>query len=1230
MLWVLLLLSVLSGIGLASELRGPINPEFIRWQERAGDHRATAVGTPSEGGYIPEPVDWSHLGRASYPQVGSRAMPLAPLALPAKFDLRSVAGKDYVTPIRDQGRWGTCWAFGTLASLESSQLIREGGSLITTWGDDLSEAYVAWFTYKDTVPFTLDSSYSPFDRGGNFGMTTALLTRRTGPTDEASWPYSRLSNSTSPPLPNSADYQRRLYVKKVLRLSLDRDVSNRAPTIAAMKELLMAGGACGIVYYASEDDKFFNSATYARYCDDSSKGANHAVAVIGWDDNFAASNFKAARQPSRPGAWLVRNSWGSWWANGGYFWLSYDDVTTGDVAFFRGEEPDSYKTMYLHDPLGFTAYAGVTGGLWEANIFRATEDGQIEAVALTTYNSTLDYEVRVFTNLTEENPTKGTMQDDVPIKGTLEYAGYHTIPLDRPVQIKNGERFSIVVRISEPAGQMCYYTVEYPIPSYSDAATANPGESFIASGTSLPTTWTDLTTSTPNVNLCIRALSNPISTVDYAISLSPDGDHTFPPADAGYAAPSPLSVTVSNTGTLPTENLTVDLSGANSSSFTLSRTSIVSLNTGGSDTFTVAPDTGLSVGTYTATVTVSNGNGLSGGFDVSFTVNEPAPTYGISLSVSSNHTFPAANVDYGTQSPLGVTVSNTGNRSTGNLTVALSGVHSGSFILPKTSISSIGMGGSNTFTVVPKTGLSAGTYTATVTVSNGNGNGISASFRVSFTVNPDKATWGISLSRAGTHTFPSAMETTGVPEAITVTVSNTGNRNTGKLTVALSGAADAYALSETSINDLGVNDSNRSGTFTVGPIAGLVHGTYTATVAVSGGNGISRSFNVSFTVTGTSAPVYSISLSPASHIFPAATAGYTPAECEVFVTNTGNRDTGNLTVDLSGANPGSFALSKDSISGLDGSDSFTVAPKTGLPVGTYTATATVKGDNGISESCSFSFTVHGTDPVYDVALGTTGHALPAATAGYASQTALDVPVTNAGNQDTGDLTVGLSGASPGSFALSRTSIVSLNTGGSDSFTVAPRTELPVGTYTATVTVNGDNDISRGFDVSFTVKSPSPYGISLSTGDHTFPPADAGYSAPTPLSVTVSNTGNQPTGSLTVALSGTNGDSFALSKTSIGNLDVDRSDTFTVAPRTGLPVGTYTATVTVSGGNGLSEAFNVNFSVTSAGGGGGGTPGGGVPAPGVGSGGGGGGGGCTGAPGLAWLLPAVFVMRRKRR
>ena len=145
--------------------------------------------------------------------------------------------------------------------------------------------------------------------------------------------------------------------------------------------------------------------------------------------------------------------------------------------------------------------------------------------------------------------------------------------------------------------------------------------------------------------------------------------------------------------------------------------------------------TGLTNGTAYSVIVVANKAGYT---SIDSTVKTATPVdaiYGVTLSQTGTYTFPTVNFGSSTPTALSVTVTNTGNRATGTLTVALSGTDANIFARSPTSISSIAVGGTDTFTVRPSTGY-VGTYTATVTVSREE-YGISATFNVSFTVNAD-------------------------------------------------------------------------------------------------------------------------------------------------------------------------------------------------------------------------------------------------------------------------------------------------------------------------------------------------------------------------------------------------------------------------------------------------------------------------------------------------------------
>ena len=121
-----------------------------------------------------------------------------------------------------------------------------------------------------------------------------------------------------------------------------------------------------------------------------------------------------------------------------------------------------------------------------------------------------------------------------------------------------------------------------------------------------------------------------------------------------------------------------------------------------------------------------------------FTVNytaAPTPAANISLDKTGTVDFGSMEASY-TAAPAAqtVTITNNGTAATGQLTIALDGANKTDFTLSKTSITDIAASGTDTFTVQPKAGLSAGIYNATVKVS-GTGTGVTEqSFDVKFTV----------------------------------------------------------------------------------------------------------------------------------------------------------------------------------------------------------------------------------------------------------------------------------------------------------------------------------------------------------------------------------------------------------------------------------------------------------------------------------------------------------------
>jgi C1A family cysteine protease len=440
----------------------PVNPAFLRYEKNVA---GLAPMRTVEGGYtlglVPPPM--------LLPDSPSAASPADILTAPATFDLRA-SGK--VSPVKNQGQFGTCWTFATLGSLESSFL---PGTLY-----DFSE---------DNVARTAGFDYDAYNGGGNSDMSTADLAK-SGPVFETDDAY---GDSTTP-----AGLTPRAHLQDSLILVNDgASTKDQAGDIAAIKDWLTTGSAAYTTMRWSSAAYNATGKCYYGGASSYTGEGGHAVTIVGWDDTFSASNFTS--HPVGDGAWLIKNSWGSSWGQSGYFYLSYYDYWAERFAVaFEGMSASTYAGIYQYDPLG---WVGSWSYAWGANDFTATSSDPITMVGF--YTPVADSQYEVFTASTHggARTAQGT--------GTLSRAGYHTVALATPLAVTNGQSFSIILKLTTP-GYSWPMAAEYAYSGYSSGATSAAGQSFMSSDGS---NWTDVgspSSGTPR-NVCIKAFSKPAS-----------------------------------------------------------------------------------------------------------------------------------------------------------------------------------------------------------------------------------------------------------------------------------------------------------------------------------------------------------------------------------------------------------------------------------------------------------------------------------------------------------------------------------------------------------------------------------------------------------------------------------------------------------------------------------------------------------------------------------------------
>lgn len=522
-----------------AEVQG-YSEDYKKWLELPDEEKENTI-QPSHyyTSYYPSSSNLYRIDRDTL-QGNFNAVALA-TTLPS-YDLR-----DYIDiNVKNQLNTQTCWTFPLISEIETNISLSRGYT-----SPVFSVRHMEYGTSKTFLDGTNQYGYNrEVGSGGNSYIGMSYMASGRGPVLETDMPF---VNSEEKVNLSEIDKQAGQHLENYVRFpSIRKEISNGVTTYKdakgniltdanvedirqQIKEHVIAYGGVSANTNSSQT-QFFNNVSpilaTAYYCDDTTITQDHLVTIVGWDDDYSKENFNASHRPSKDGAWLVLNSYGTGF-NGGYYYISYEDVmvekeNTGTVLV----SDKDYKNIYQYDNLGSNVNIGLNGNdaplstVYVANVFTKQDSGE-EYLSEVGIHSVSNCTVDVYVNTTGALDTTGAT---LVATGLNMQEEYRTVKITNPITLTNNQ-FAIIVKYTSVDGSQVRIPLEAKTdddPKW-DTATANANEGYVsATGTS---SWQDVTgisiNGITNQSICVKAFTKDADNAGPTITFETNGSTTY-------------------------------------------------------------------------------------------------------------------------------------------------------------------------------------------------------------------------------------------------------------------------------------------------------------------------------------------------------------------------------------------------------------------------------------------------------------------------------------------------------------------------------------------------------------------------------------------------------------------------------------------------------------------------------------------------------------------------------
>ena len=375
--------------------------------------------------------------------------------------------------VKDQSNSGLCWAFAATSAAEISYAKEMYGTDSAV--REASPGHLGFFLYnrlndplgntKGDINKAWGSTSDDWTSvGGVASFAMQHLATWSGVGPETHTPFTKIANSLINPTGMNYVVPEDFMYDDIYAYDDDCILENGIyfddPDEQTVKDLIYTYGACAASIYGEKEYFTENVELGVNfYNPDQDSSTNHAVTVVGWDNDYPKENFVtkdkngATARPERDGAWIVQDSYGTGAHQNGYFYVSYESsgITGKPVVAYDMQPAGTYDYNYQYDGTATDIDTSnehlpqTVAGSSAANVFTAQSNIVLRAVGISEYNlGETNYTIDIYTGLTDDtDPESGELV--CTTRGSTDTPGCKTIRLSKPVGIDEGDRYSIVI-----------------------------------------------------------------------------------------------------------------------------------------------------------------------------------------------------------------------------------------------------------------------------------------------------------------------------------------------------------------------------------------------------------------------------------------------------------------------------------------------------------------------------------------------------------------------------------------------------------------------------------------------------------------------------------------------------------------------------------------------------------------------------------------------------------------